>query len=169
MDYEIVMASAEDREELLLLYKAQLGRSFCPWDEDYPSYATIDWDLSRDELFVLKRNGRILAAVSLAEDTELDELSCWDRALMPEGELARLAVLPEEQNRGLGRVMLRFGMEELKRRGCRGVRFLVNRTNAKAIASYAPFGFRVVGECRMHEQDLLCYEKALSENAEGSA
>ncbi len=79
----------------------------------------------------------------------------------PVGELARLAVLPDEQNRGLGRIMMRFGMDELKRQGFRSVRFLVNKNNAKAIRSYAVFGFRIAGECHMYDQDLFCYEKEL--------
>ncbi len=161
MDYVIVKAKEEDRSEVLALYRAQIGRDFCPWDEEYPSNGTIDWDLSRDALFVLKSDGCIKAAVSVEQDEELDELSCWDESLAPEGELARLAVLPEEQNKGLGRIMLRFGMDELKRRGYRGVRFLVNRDNVRAIRSYAVFGFRTAGVCRMYGQDLFCYEKEL--------
>ena len=33
MDYEIVLAKEEDREELLSLYHAQVGREGCPWTE----------------------------------------------------------------------------------------------------------------------------------------
>ncbi len=161
MEYEIVLASRDDREEILALYKAQLGREFCPWDEHYPSYETIDFDLSRDALFVLKTEGKIKAAISLEEDEAVDELSCWSRELVPSGELARLGVAPDVQNSGVGRIMLRFGMDELKRRGFKATHFLVNRHNAKAIRCYAAFGFDVVGECHMYEQDFLCYEKAL--------
>ena len=71
------------------------------------------------------------------------------------------SVLPDEQNRGFGRIMRRFGMDELKRQGFRSVRFLVNKNNAKAIRSYAVFGFRIAGECHMYDQDLFCYEKEL--------
>ncbi|MBR5730601.1 MAG: GNAT family N-acetyltransferase [Firmicutes bacterium] len=158
---EIVMAKEEDREEIMALYTAQLGHDYCPWDEDYPSDRTIDYDLSRDALFVLKKGGRILAAISLDEDEKVNSLPCWNKTLVPEGELSRLAVLPEEQNKGLGRAMLRFGMDELKRRGCKGVHFLVNKNNIKAIRSYEVFGCSVVGECRMYDQDFLCYEKEL--------
>jgi len=161
MEYEIVMATENDRKELLALYKAQLGREYCPWNEYYPSDETINQDLSLDALFVLKRNGSIRAAISLEEDELTGRLTCWDKTLAPEGELARLAVLPEEQNRGLGRVMMQFGMDELKRRGFRGVHILVNRYNVKALRCYAVLGFRTVGECHMYEQDFLCYEKAL--------
>jgi len=161
MEEEIVLAAEEDREGILALYGAQKGRPFCAWDEDYPSNETVDWDFSRDALFVLKRNGKILAAVSIEEDEDADRLPCWNEALAPAGELARIAVAPEEQNRGLGRRMLQFGMEELKRRGYRGIRMLVNRNNEKAIRCYAVFGFRTAGECHMYDQDFLCYENEL--------
>lgn len=160
-DYEIVLATEEDREEILSLYKAQIGREYCPWDEHYPSNESIDYDFSRDALFVLKMDGKVKAAISVEEDEAVDALGCWDAGLNPEGELARLAVLPEEQSRGLGRIMLQFGMDELKRRGYKGIHILVNKYNAKAIKCYAVFGFRVAGECQMYDQDFLCYEKEL--------
>ncbi len=159
--YEIVMATEEDRDEILSLYRAQIGREYCPWDEEYPSNEAIDWDLSRDALFVMKVNGSIKAAVSIEEDKVVDRFSCWDKKLEPVGELARVAVLPEEQSKGLGRIMLQFGMDELKRRGFKGIHILVNKNNTKAIRCYAVFDFCMVGECYMYEQDFLCYEREL--------
>lgn len=87
MEYEIVMATEEDRSEILSLYKAQVGQDCCPWDEEYPSNEAIDWDLSRDALFVLRVNGKIKAAISIEEDKVVDQLSCWDEKLAPEGGL----------------------------------------------------------------------------------
>ena len=80
---------------------------------------------------------------------------------MPEGELARLAVLPKLQNKGIGRAMMQYGMDELKRRGFRGIRFLVNRHNIKAVRSFVAFSFTVAGECYIYGQEMLCYEKEL--------
>lgn len=159
--YDIVMATEEDRDEILSLYKAQIGRQFCPWNEEYPSNESIDGDFSRDALFVLKMDGEIKAAISIEEDEEVDRLSCWDKNLAPAGELARLAVLPNEQNKGFGRIMLKAGMDELKKRGFKSIHLLVNKYNTKAISCYSVFCFRVVGECYMYEQDFLCYEKEL--------
>ena len=159
--YDIVMATEEDREEILSLYKAQISREFCPWDEEYPSNESIDWDFSREALFILKMDGEIKAAISIEEDEAVDILSCWDKTLAPAGELARLAVLPNEQNKGFGRIMLQFGMDELKKRGFKSIHLLVNKYNKKAISCYSVFGFRVVGECYMYEQNFLCYEKEL--------
>ena len=160
-EYKIMMATEADRDEILSLYKAQIGRDFCPWNEFYPSGENIDEDLSRDALFVLKTNGIIKAAISIEEDESVDVLPCWNKQLSPAGELARLAVLPEEQNKGFGRIMLKFGMDELKRRGFYSIHILVNKYNVKAIGCYQTFGFHVVGECHMYEQDFLCYEKEL--------
>ena len=95
MEYRIVSAKEEDREGIMALYKSQLGRDYCPWDEDYPSDRTIDFDLARDSLFVLKTGGSIKAAISVEEDEDVDRLPCWSEALAPADELARLAVLPE--------------------------------------------------------------------------
>ena len=159
--YTIEKATEGERSEIMALYKAQIGREFCPWDEDYPSDETMDWDYSRDALFVLKADGKIRAAISIEKDESVDKLTCWDKSLEPEGELARLAVMPEEQNKGYGRVMLQFGMDELKRRGYRGIHMLVNKYNRKAISCYSVFGFNVVGECYLYDQDFLCYEKEL--------
>ena len=158
---QIVLATEENRDEILALYQAQKGREYCAWSDDYPSNETIDFDFSRDALFILKRDGSIRAAISIEEDEDVARLPFWNKELAPEGELARVAVLPEEQNKGLGRIMMQFGMDELKRRGYRGIHMLVNRHNVKAIRSYAVFGFKVVGECHMFGQDFLCYEREL--------
>ena len=161
MDYNIVLATEADRQQIMKLYQEQLGIEFCAWDEDYPSNETIDFDLSRDALFVMKENDEIVAAISLEEDEAVDSLECWDRSLFPGGELARLAVTPSMQGKGIARVMMSHGLKELKNRGCKSTHFLVNKYNKKAINAYAPFGFKVVGECHMYDQDFLCYQKEL--------
>ena len=161
MENSIVLASEEDRQQVLNLYEEQKEREFCAWDEDYPSNDTIDFDLSRDALFVMKESGKVVAAISLEEDEEVDKLDCWNRDLFPGGELARLAVTPTMQNKGIARKMLQHGMAALKERGYNSIHFLVNKYNVKAIKCYAVFGFNVVGECYMYDQDFLCYEKEL--------
>ena len=93
---EIVMAEEADKAEVLALYRTQLGREFCPWTMEYPGEKEIDFDLSRDALFVMKdEGGRIVAAISLDEDAEVEALSCWNPELAPAGELSRMAVLPD--------------------------------------------------------------------------
>jgi len=160
-DNIILPATEADREEVLSLYKAQIGKEYCPWTDVYPSNETIDFDLSRNALFVMKEEDRVIAAISLEEDEAVDKLDVWDKKLAPGGELARLAVSPEKQGQGIAKKMLAFGMDAIKEKGCGSIHFLVNKYNEKAIRAYRGFGFAIVGECHLYDQDFLCYEKEL--------
>ncbi len=161
MKYEFAHAREENREELLALYGAQKGREGCFWTEEYPSDETIDFDLSRNALYVMKAEDRIVGAVSIDEDEAINNLPCWNHDLDPEIEFARIAILPELQGRGLAKILLRFLLDELKKQGYRGVHIMVNRENPRAIRLYDGFHFANVGECQMYEQDFYCYELAL--------
>lgn len=158
MEYTIASACEEDREELLALYKSQVGREGCPWTDEYPSNETIDFDLSRDALYVLKTDGKIVGAISIDEDEEVNKLPCWNRELEPEAEFSRIAVSPDMQGQGIGKILVKFLLDELKKRGCNGVHIIVNRYNPKALRLYDSFDFKNVGECSMYNQDFFCYE-----------
>lgn len=170
MDHQEILKNAcfeeakeGDRKELLALYKAQIGREGCPWTDEYPSTETIEIDLSRHALFVLRSDGKIVGAVSIEEDEDVEALTVWNKKLEPEAEFARIAVRPEMQGRGIAKVMLRSLFAEFKKRGFRGVHIIVNRYNPKALHLYDFFGFKNVGECHMYEQDFFCYELDLED------
>ena len=166
-EFRIEMASADDREAVMALYNLQKGREFCAWNADYPAAENFEDDIAHDALFVLQTPaGNIVGAVSIERDPDVDALPCWTPALQPGGEIARLAVHPDFQNRGLARRLVRFIMEELAHRGCRSIRLIVNCRNEKALRSYADFRFRTAGECDMYSQHFLCYEKALEPQPE---
>ena len=157
----INLACEADRTEILALYHVQIGREFCPWTEHYPSDEEITFDLSRDALFVMREDDRIIAAVSMEEDPQVDALPCWTPELQPGGEIARVAVHPDFQNQGIARQMVQFGLDRLKEQGFKSFHGIVNRLNEKALRSYAIFGFRNVGECEMYDQQFYCFEKEL--------
>ena len=161
MNY-IMHGTASEKEEILALYKSQLGREFCPWTEFYPTEKEIDFDLSRDSLFVMKNKaGRIIAAISIDLDANVEALPCWSTSLQPGGELSRLAVAIDCQNQGIARKLMAGAMEELRRQGFKSVHILVAKENKKALASYKVFEYETVGACFLHEHDYWCYEKAL--------
>lgn len=156
-------AGAQDREELMRLYALQKGRTYCFWTADYPALENVEEDLARNDLFVMRNQaGIILAAVSIERDEDVDRLPCWNRSLVPAGEIARLAVHPDAQKRGLGRRTVAGVMQVLKDRGYRSIHLLVNPKNIPAIRTYGFFHFDQVGECDMYNQHFLCLEKDLS-------
>ena len=157
----IEKAKIEDKNEILSLYKAQLGREYCPWNEHYPSEEEIDFDLSRDALLIMRSEGKIIAAISIDDDDAVNNLEYWTPELQPGGELSRLAVSPDCQGKGIAKEMINAGLEELKKRGFKSLHFLVNRNNLKACKCYAAYPFNKVGECELYDQPMLCYEMEL--------
>jgi len=154
----ISLAKKEDKEEILKLYKSVL---FVPadWDEGYPNEDTIDFDLSRDSLFIMKNDdNEIIAAISIDEDEEVNALACWSRELYPSAELARLVVRSDMENRGIARKMMMYTFDVIKQRGMKGVHILVRPNHVRALASYEPLGYRRVGECHLFKKDYICLE-----------
>ena len=157
----ISKAVKSDKTEILALYRAQLGMPFCCWTEDYPSEEEIDFDLSRGALYIKREEGRIIAAISVDDDQNVNELSFWDSSLSPGAELARLVVDREFQNRGIALEMVAHVVGILKDQGCRSIRYLVDRTNAPALNSYRHLDASLVGECSLYGHEYYCFEKKI--------
>lgn len=157
-----IKATATDKAEILALYRSLIGTEYCAWTNDYPNEDDIENDLTRDGLFCLKDiNGSILGVISIDQDEEVEKLPCWTESLKPAGELSRIGVRVENQNQGIARRLLQYGMDELKRQGMKSVHFLVCKTNKKAIRSYNKLNFDIVGECELFGEEWWCYEKSL--------
>lgn len=162
MDYfMIVEATADDAEEILKLYKANLYGA-ADWDENYPNETTIEFDLSRNALYVMKNeNDEIIATISIDEDDEVEALGCWSKELKPAGEISRLCIRDDVKNKGLARIMIQHTMNILKQRGFKGIHYLVRVGHEVAMKSYAHLGFEQVGECHLFEKDFICFERTL--------
>lgn len=152
----ITLAAREDKEEILALYKTMLYGP-ADWNEHYPNEDTIDFDMSRNALYVMKNElDEIIAAISIDEDEEVDKLPCW--SIMPGGELSRLCVRKDMQNHGIAKEMIRYAFDVLKNEGKNGVHILVRTGHTKALSTYAKLGFKTVGECHLFDKDFICME-----------
>lgn len=159
---KFVKALEEDKAAVLALYRSLVGTEFCAWTCDYPGEEDIEGDLKREGLFCLKEDdGEIIGVISIDQDEAVENLSCWNEALKPGAELSRLGVRVENQNQGIARKLVEYGMEELRRRHMKSVHFIVCKSNEKAIRSYNRLDFNVVGECKMFGEEWWCYEKRL--------
>ena len=159
---DISLASGADFEEVLSLYRAAIGEEGCTWDEDYPGEKDIRGDLGRDALFCARNEtGEIIAAFSIDDDAQVERLSCWSPEIVPAGEIARLVVRRDYQNRGIAGRLLEYAMEELGRRGYGGIHFLVSQSNVRALRAYAKLSFEQVGETELYGHDWYCFEKKL--------
>ena len=157
----IKKAAEEDRNAILKLYRTRLYGP-ADWNEYYPNEENIEFDLSRDALFVMKNDaGELIATISIDEDQEVDSLTVWDENIAPAGELARLCVREDMQNQGIAKVILRYAFDALKEQGKKGVHILVRKGHAGAIACYTALGFQQVGGCSLFEKEFICMEREL--------
>lgn len=154
-EYEFLPAGSDDIGDIVELYHSLVGSPGCTWDMEYPSKESAEEDVSRGALYVLKRNGKIIAAASMGDFNELGHLH-WT----PEKpcELARIGVAPEMQGRGIGTIILKNIIRTAGEQGFDGMRFLVSKTNPSALAMYEKNGFERCGEVFMYDVDFYCYQ-----------
>lgn len=153
--YAFSLASHDDIPEIVDIYRSLVGTPGCTWDLEYPSRESAEWDFENKSLYVLKQNGKIVAAASAGDFNELGHLP-WT----PEHpcELARIGVMPSMQGRGVGTAILQSVMKAMREKGFDGIRMLVSKTNPAALALYEKNGFSRCGEVFMYDIDFFCYE-----------
>lgn len=158
---KIYTAKREDKEAILALYRTFLYGP-ADWNEFYPNKDTIEFDLSRNALFVMKNDeGQIIAAISIDDDEAVNKLPCWDKELIPGAELSRLCVRKDMQNQGIAKEMMRYVFEILKKEGKKSVHILVKTGHNAALSSYEAIGFKTVGKCNLFNKDFICMEIVL--------
>jgi mycothiol synthase len=114
---------------------------------DHPSPLTLDLDQVRrvharhdfDPTTILvvapaAEPGRLVAFCRVARYEDDDG--------RPVGEVKLVGVLPEFRNRGLGRELVRWGVDAVRRRGAGDVYLSVEGENDGALHLYATLGFR---------------------------
>lgn len=101
-----------------------------PWSSD--SWET---ELRRDwvRVWTIQGAGEVLAGFAV----------CW--YLGEEAELLRIAVEPNERNKGLGKSLLSHSLTLAKEAGCQRMSLEVEASNRAAIALYGALGFSQVG------------------------
>ena len=159
--HEICLASPADKNKILALYKTMLYGP-ADWNENYPNEETIEFDMSRDALFVMKNDDdEVIAAISIDKDNEVDSLPYWDKSLAPSGEFSRICVRKDMQNKGIARQMILHVFDVMRKDGKKGAHILVKTGHEAALALYGKLGFKTVGECFMYGKDFICMEVKL--------
>ena len=159
LNFYITKAVRSDVDELAELYKSFYGGP-AGWSVDYPNRDTIDFDLKRDSLFVMKNvSGEIVAAATIDDDKDAEELDIW--TVSPARILSRICVRRNMQNRGLARRMLSYITGYMKDSGFKGARLLIHEGNDIAIRSYTRAGFHILGERLLDGINYICMEQEI--------
>lgn len=160
--YTFSLAAEEDREAVLALYTACSGLPGCTWSEAYPTRVEFDTDVLNGWLYCLREEGGIIAAVSLGDFHELDNIGIpWSKTVRRPCELARIGVDPNHGGKGIGTLVLNHAIHTARKLQFDGIRLMVSPQNPPAIAMYQRAGFKTAGETDMYGIHFICKELAL--------
>ena len=138
---ELIKATENDLQDLYSLYRRtadhmkQNGLNQWNWGI-YPTEEMIRGDVERGEMYIVRMDGVLAAAISLTEtmDPEYTEVS-WTGGVRP-GFFHRLAIDPPQQGAGIGGDVLDDAIQILRRAGCDCVRCDTNPENKRAMRLY---------------------------------
>lgn len=152
-------AEQQDLGRVYTLYRSLVGSSMCTWDESYPGWIQINEDFQHGGLYVMEENSTIAGAISLVPENELDELPFW--VCHQAKEIARVAVAPEQQGKGIAYRMVSALMTQASQAGVPAIHLLVAAENAPAQKLYRRCGFAFLNRCSMFGLDFFACEKLL--------
>ena len=165
---ELIRATEQELDEMLAFYQHvadNMGKSGLQqwrWGV-YPSEEIIREDVLRGDLYYMRSDGALVAAVVFmnGQEPEYDSLT-WSCGLRP-GIFHRLAVHPSMQGAGMGGLVLDDVLQLLRRSGCDCVRCDTAEQNEHAIRLYEKLGFRRCGKIHWEgaEGDNITFDKPL--------
>ncbi len=157
--YAFRKATREDASAIYALYKSVIGEEFCVWTESYPDMLEIDGDLKTDNLFVLTDGEKIIGAISIVPENELDGFASFTS---DGAEIARVVIAKEYRGKSLSKEMVSEIEKILCNRGAKAIHLSVAKSNFPAFKTYIKAGFKAVGEAEMYGGDYYLMEKLLS-------
>ena len=128
---------ATDRQAFVRLFNAAFADHATPlqMDEGRADEPQQELPWKEEDLLVAERGGE-LVGFSATEPKRQP-----DGTLEPEGEIWTIGVRPDQQGKGLGRQLLRWGVEHLRGLGVETVTLSVNGRNPRALGLYESEGF----------------------------
>ena len=124
------------------------GRVTIGWERDvYPTAATAEAALQRDDLFVGEDDGKIFgAAIINQQQVDVYEGAAWRYPAKDEEVMVlhTLVISPKAPRRGYGQAFAGFYEDYARQQGCPYLRIDTNERNVRARAMYKKLGYAEV-------------------------
>ena len=154
-------AERREAEAIMALYQAVIGMPFCTWDASYPGETEIAGDFAAGTLYVLEEGQRIIGAISIVPENEMDHFNCWT-VKENAREFARVVLKPDHHQKGLSVYLVEGVIRELQRQGAAAIHIAVAKENIPAQKLYQRMGFDFCGEADMYGHSYYLCEKNLT-------
>ncbi|MFP7168926.1 GNAT family N-acetyltransferase [Terribacillus sp. 7520-G] len=169
----IESATSMDLHSIQTLFdesNAELQKSgIFQWDENYPNLTYFKEKIEAKELYVLKREERVLGAVVLNEwESPEWERVDWRSKKGSNLILHTFCIHPEAQGKGYGGKILQFAEETALKQGYAGIRLDTFSKNRNALGFYEKKGYVKVGKIifeskPVNNQLYFCFDKIFAD------
>ena len=132
------------------------------WNEHYPDKSSFINDAENMELYVYIENEKVIACISLCK--KMDEVYfpvSWITKNYNNLYIHRLAVHPDFQKKGVGKVLMDFAEKYARKKECKSIRldtFSVNKRNLKFYESRGYQRLERIYFPKQSEFPFYCYE-----------
>ena len=135
------------------------------WNEHYPDRSSFVNDAENQELYVYIKNGKVVACISIC--VNMDEVYLpveWQTKNANNLYIHRLAVHPDFQKKGVGRILMDFAEKYAREKKFISVRldtFSMNKRNLKFYESRGYERLEAIYFPKQSEFPFYCYELIL--------
>ena len=166
---KIQLAKPEEVSQIKALTEAcaahMIDQGIFQWNEHYPSKAVFENDLSRKELYTLKKGDEIQGVIVLTpiEDEEYKDI-VWSGDKGKKLFIHRLAVHPKWQGKGCAQKLMEFAENFAKQEGYSWIRLDTFSQNKRNVRFYEKRGFTRLGSIYFPKQSIhafYCYDLPL--------
>ena len=137
------------------------------WDLFYPNLFVIQDDITNQNIYGIIDNHVIIGTVVLDElqSKKYEQIDWYDKNGNPVC-IHRLAVRPNYQGRGIGKLLIDYVEQLAIQKGYTSIRLDVYSTNDEAVGLYTKYGYVKRGtiEFPLRKNPYFCMEKQLNNN-----
>ncbi len=132
------------------------------WNESYPDLAIVAQDLQAGSVLVAV-DAKALCGMVTVDDEQPPEYAhvTWGQDGSRVAVIHRLAVAPERQGRGVGKLLMGCAEQRARDLGFEGIRLEAFAANPAAVGLYDALGYVRRGRIQFRGLDFICFERAL--------
>ena len=165
---KIRKAQTSDLDNIMKMYKScvagMLKNGIDQWDDTYPNTETIAQDLESQTYYVAEENGKIIGGINIDKNQDPTYLDInWQDASNQFLVVHRLGVKEGNWGDGIGKSLMIFTEELVKKKDLKSIRLDTYSGNPKAMEFYIRLGYRELGAINLKpdKNEYYCFEKII--------
>jgi ribosomal protein S18 acetylase RimI-like enzyme len=134
------------------------------WDSTYPNKGIISQDLNNGTYFIAVIKDEIIAGINIDKIQDKTYLSIkWDDTENKFLVVHRLGIKEEYWSQGVGKILMDFAEDMVKKNKLNSIRLDTYNSNKKAIKFYTNLGYKKLGTIflKPNKNEYYCFEKLI--------